>query len=604
MGRIFEPYRIMWCARDLLTSANAGGKRFTLFAVVRPRELSAGQPREKPQFYLPERHLPRTIPARQQAENRRESMSHCRALVILLLIVARTAVAAPTGNARDAFGRAAEADIAIAQAESAVNAGHIDEARSLFRYACQMASDDSDVWHQAARFEVSQARYDAALQLLERALTVDRDNLPALYDRGYVNFLADREEPAKQAFAEYSARAPDDKRPEYFLGLYAFKEDQLSTAQLFFDHARAGEDTVSNYARCYYALVAAQLGQAGAKELAKQAAVSAPTPEWRAKMIAISQDAAPKVARAPWVNGRGVVDVEYDTNASLASTTAAQSPTTSAVGKPVAGFRLAADLRAVFRPVAYEPFTLELEGEFYNATHLSYRSTLAQYDNGGPSAAIRMISRFGGGKVKGEAAVDFTYRDVWFNDYKTHFLTAFGAYPSIGLIFAPRHILYAIGFVETRNFLGSPYPSDHSPYNRDSLTTMAGLLYQVPFSILELVLSAGYDQDNTQGAQYFFRGAHGNAGLRCHILDRVILYGYAAGNYRNYTYSNPSRYEIQGDFGLNVRWNIIKHLAAVASYSYLFNNATARTGTNGAYEPFNDFTYRRHLIMLGIEGYF
>jgi hypothetical protein len=55
---------------------------------------------------------------------------------------------------------------------------------------------------------------------------------------------------------------------------------------------------------------------------------------------------------------------------------------------------------------------------------------------------------------------------------------------------------------------------------------------------------------------------------------------------------------------LNVRWNIISHLAAMAGYSYLFNNATARTGNNGAYQSYPDFTYNRHLVMLGIEGYF
>ncbi len=502
--------------------------------------------------------------------------------------------------AREAFGKTAEADIALAQAEAAATAGNADEARHLFRYARQMNPDDSEVWFQSARFEIDQKNFDAAIALLDQSLTRDRDNFSALYERAYLFFLLGKEDEAKAAFAEYASRVPDDKRPSYFLGVYAFKRDDLKVAQVFFTEASSGTDSVAAYARCYAALIAAQLEQPSAKDLAQQALGTVPTEEWRAKLKPLAEGGGGggSTRRLPWINGVGHIGVEYDTNAPLAPLSAAKSPTTSPVGAPIAGFRLTEDIKLVFRPIAIEPFTLELEGDFYNANHLNKRTELAQYDNGGPAADVRMVTRWGS-KLKFEGSLDLTYRDVWFNDYKQRFLTGLGIFPQAGLLFAPRHFLYAVGMIENRNFHDT---GAQAGYARDGWTTMAGLLYQVPFSILEFNVIAGYDQDNTSGYNYFFQGGHLGGGLRLHALKNLAIYGFAAGNIRSYAQAQPKRLEEQGEFGGNVRWDIIRHLAVIAAYSYLFNNAY--TNTAGKLVDYSAYTYNHHLITFNVEAYF
>lgn len=516
---------------------------------------------------------------------------------------------------REAFARATDGDIAIAEAEQAEQAGKIKDARKLYNLALELNAIDSEVWYQAARFELRQGRKETALKYLEEAIRRDKENLPAAFDRVVLLDELGKADAASAAVNTYVADAPADKRAKYFVGKYALRGGDKSAALAAFADGSSGDDAYAAMSACRRAVLADEAGQDDAGELAKASLARGADDECKPKLVPIAERAASRET-GPWLNGRGTLGFEFDSNASLVSASVANSATVPRQSKPIAGFRLVADLKLTFRPIAREYFTLELEAGFINATHLNDRRRLvlsnpadtgsalvdrglAQFDYGGPSGTLRLVSRFGG-KVKFEVGVDFSARNMWLNAYQKNFVLSLGAYPSAGIIFWPGHVLYAIGMLEYRDFHDRLTSAD--PFNRDSLAVFAGLFYQIPVWIFDGVLTGGFDQDNTKGREFFLRGGHGQVGVRAHVLHNLSLFGFVSANFRVYERATPRRFERRWEYGGNVRWDIINHLALSVQYSYMTNDSTDVTSQPN--QAIDGFTYRRHLVGFNVEGYF
>jgi tetratricopeptide (TPR) repeat protein len=516
---------------------------------------------------------------------------------------------------REAFARATDGDIAIAEAEAAENAGKIEDARKLYKYALQVNAIDSETWYQAARFELRQGKKEAALRYLDEAKKRDAENLPAMFDRIVLLDELGRKADAESAAVEYAKAAPNDVRAQYFLGSAALAKGDKQAASVAFAEGSKGDDRYAALSDCQRAIIANEADESGAGELAKGALARAPNEECKARLTVYAEKASSRET-GPWLNGRGVLGFEFDSNASLVSASVANSLSVPRQSKPIAGFRVIADLKLTFRPIARELFTLELDAGFINATHLNDRRRLvlvdpanpasgttdrglAQFDYGGPSGTIRLVSRFGG-DIKFEVGVDLGARNMWLNAFQKNFVLSLGAYPSAGVIFSPGHVLYALGMIEYRDFHDRLTSTD--PFNRDSLSIFAGLFYQIPVWIFDGIVTGGFDQDNTKGREFFLRGGHGQVGLRAHVLTNLSLFAFVSGNFRVYERATPKRFEKRWEYGGNVRYDVIKHLALTLSYSFMTNDSTDVTSNPN--QVIEGFTYRRHLVSLGVEGYF
>jgi len=551
-----------------------------------------------------------------------------KTLFCLLFVVAALAFASHQSLAanpltREGFLRTVEADIALAEAEAALQKHDIALARKLYRYACELVPEDGNVWYQAAHFELSQGRSAIALNDLNESLKRDPHLITVQYERALLLEQLGRDDEAEKAFADYAAKYPDDGRAAYYLGLHAFKQNHFDAAETWFDKARKGNDATAAYAQSYYALLLGRRIAPETYQTAQAALASAPTPQWRHKLEllsvrSVSPDSNKHQRYLPWLSGYGELTLEFDSNASLTPATIAQTASTGPVYKRIAAFRLIEDTELTFRPIARSYFTLELSGEFVNANHITNRNahiqlgttpaTLAQLDYGGPTVTLNIVSR-SNGKSKVEGGLNAVYRDLFLNNYRSHFLTALGGGLTLGGIFSERHFLYAFANIENRDFIANNPPDKaKDPYDRDGIAYTAGLLYQVPFWWFDAVANINYNNENTgygsrqRGIEYRFQGGRGFFALRLHIKNIITLEGDAAVDVRYYNNAQPRRLEERQEYGANIRWNVIRHFAINAAYNYTRNDAYYY---EGARHPASDpFTYRRHVGSLSLIGHF
>lgn len=528
-----------------------------------------------------------------------------RLLLTTLALCTAFSAAAQTqaGPAAEAFWRSVDADLAIAEAEAAVKQGDVATARKLFKYATELAPADTEIWHQFAAFEHRLKRPEAALPLLEKAVSVDPTNLSAAYDRALTLQQLGKKSEAEAAFQAYRTKNPTDPRAAYHLGVYALDRDDKAGALALFAEARKGDDANAALARANHAVLASQLGDQNASRYALEALPTAPSEEWKQRLLPLAAAAKQESKRQPWINGRGEVALEFDSNAALAPNAAATTAATPPSQRPMSGLRLAADLRFTFRPLAWEFFTLELEAEFVNATNLRLRQYLAQFDYGGPFGTVRLVSRFGG-KLKFETGADFVFRDLWTNTYKDHFMTSYGAYPYFGVLFDNRHVLYALANLEWRDFIkGSPAFASRDPFDRDGLAAGAGVFYQVPIWWFDVILSGGYDQENARGRAYFLQGGRGQLSLRFNWENKLSLTAFGGFAGRVFPRSDLRRFEQRTEFGGSAKYNVIPGYFSIAlNYAFTRNDAFSTVTTPRVRD--DAYTYRRHLVALSFIGTF
>lgn len=515
---------------------------------------------------------------------------------------------------QEKFARSVEADIAVSEAEALASTDP-KEARKLYTYARQTAPDDAEVWFASGRFEAAQNNKDKALGHYAEAMRLKPEHPQAGYERAVLLASLKRDAEAKAAFADLATRFPNDHRPAYYLGMYALQSDDNAAARAYFNKGREGDDTLAAYSRSYHAILQAQAGDVEGANFAKAALPTAPTPALRAALEGLAAGASDSGARyLPWFNMRGEVLTEFDTNASLGAARFAQVNENLLAGVdpndpdavaqlpllqgPQAGLRVTEQVRLVFRPVAKEVFTLELEGEFVNANHVTARDTLARYDFGGPTGTARIYSRLGGPGLKVELGLDLTYRDLWTNLYRSHLLRAYGGTPFIGLVFAPRHGLYALGTVEYRDFEDSSVIGD--PNNRDGLSTSVGLFYTLPVWLFDFVVNGAYDQDNTNGRNFFMRGGRGSVAARFNWKNTIVAMVFGSANLRAYQIAEPRRFEARYEGGAQFRYYPIPYFGIGLNYTYTHNDAQ----NLDAAEAFELFTYRRHVAGLSLIGQF
>ncbi len=564
-------------------------------------------------------------------------------------------VLAAANDPREDFQRAVEADLAVAEA-SALAATRPAEARQLYRYALELAPDDADIYLSAARFERAQGKIDAALKYLELGTAKAPAHAQVPYERALLLMDQKRDDEAKQVLLAYRAVAPHDLRPAYWLGLFALQADQSNEAFAYFEEAQKGEGEPAAYARSYYAILAAARGEKEAASYAARALQTAPTEPLRQRLSLLAEGAVFEVSTTrgerylPWFNTQAQAGIEYDTNAALgvanfadlnaraaqAALDAGQDPANAATYQPPVGAtRLVESARAIFRPVASERFTLEADASFVNANIVTARNTiltsgrsLSSYDYGGPMAAVRFYSRLGSGKTKVELGLDANFRDLWTGTYQSHFLTGWGTRPSVGLIFAPRHRLDAIGAFEFRDFVsGSPPNAQNSPYDRDAFYFSGGLSYNLPVKWFDFTLSGAYDQENAgrkltrrqyvqpangaapepgetrpaeeRGAHYFLHGMRGRLSVRFTFKDKLVANAYGGVNLRWFPFAFPARNERRFEVGAGFRYYFLPYLAAGASVGYMNNAAdNVASGT-----PYPEFTYQGLVVsVLTVSG--
>ncbi len=532
----------------------------------------------------------------------------------VLLLVASQARAAVDG--REAFARSVEADIAITEAETA----DPKNARKLYSYARELLPEDADVWFASARFEQGQKNDELALSYLNKAVALNPVHPLAPFERALLQFQLKKPE-AKANFEAYRVANPLDVRAAHYLGLLALEADDLANAKAQFDVARKGDDRTAAYAAAYHAILAAQLGDKDASTYAADALKVAPTADLKAKLEALaagsSGGSVAEERYMSWVSAALNVTTEFDSNASLAAANfaglnsqvladaeaqgiPADDPSVVAqLQRPRMAARLSQYARLTFRPVASQPFTLELEGEFLNANHLNDRASLARFDYGGPSARAGFVSRFGT-KTQVEFGLDGNYRGTWTNTFRTPLLQSGGGSPFIGLIFWPRHTLYVIGNIEYRSFYdpnaGTDTPSLPAN-NRDGLVYSAGLAYSLPFSIFDAVLNAAYDNEQTRGINFRLNGVRAAAGLRMNYKNMLQAWAIASLNFRFYRLAEPARDERRYEVNVGVRYNIGRYFGLQVYYNYTHNDAATTDGT-----AFDLFVYRRHVVGFTLIG--
>jgi tetratricopeptide (TPR) repeat protein len=532
-----------------------------------------------------------------------------RGFCVVVLLAAPTAWAA---DGKESFQRSVEADIAMAEAESADNPKH---ARDLFTYARELVPDDADVWFHSARFEEKQGNQEKALEYLTKAVALNPQHPLAPFERALLLYTLKRTPEAKAAFEAYRVQSPLDLRAAHYLGLIALEADDFQTAKAEFDVARKGDDRTAAYAAAYFAIVSAQLGDPNAGALAKDALAVAPTPELKQKLEPLALTAAASTTSSgsdrylPWVNLQLTLSTEYDTNVSLGAlsgqNTQQQNATDLTTQQP--GFRFMEDARVIFRPVAGEKFTLELEGDFLNANH--DRESLRRFDFGGPAARGGFSSRFGD-KVKLEFGVDGNYRGTWTNAFKTNLVQAGNGSPFVGVTFWPRHSLYAIGTVEYRNFIDQTLSPPTTVNDRDGMVYSAGLFYQVPFWWFDGIVNAAYDKEQTTGKNFRLNGVRASAALRLSVKDFLTATAYFSINFRWYgealgqlspdgtSYPPFPRNERRYETGVNVRYYPVKYVGIGASYAYTKNDAFESI----THTPYDLYTYQRHVVSLTLSG--
>lgn len=531
----------------------------------------------------------------------------------VLLLAASQARAAVDG--KEAFERSVEADIAISEAESS----EPGNARKLYSYARELLPEDADVWFASARFEQGQKNDELALTYLDKAVALNPTHPLAPFERALLQFQLKKPE-AKASFEAYFAANPLDLRAAHYLGLIALAADDLPAAKAHFDIARKGDDRTAAYAAAYHAILAAQLGDKDASTYAADALKVAPTPDLKAKLQVLasgSSGGASEERYMPWVSMQLNVTTEFDSNASLAAANfaglnsqviadaeaqgiPADDPSVVAqLQRPRMAARLSEYARVTFRPVASQPFTLELEGEFLNANHLNDRAALARFDYGGPSARAGFVSRFGS-KTQVEFGVDAAYRGTWTNAFRTPLLHSGGGSPFVGLIFWPRHSLYLIGNIEYRDFFdanaGTATPSQPAN-NRDGLVYSAGMAYSLPFSIFDALVNAAYDNEQTSGNNFKLHGVRAVAGVRMNYQNMLQAWALASLNFRFYRFAEPARDERRYEVNVGVRYNIVRYFGLQVYYNYTHNDAATTDGT-----AFDLFVYRRHVAGLTLIG--
>ncbi|MCC6811084.1 MAG: hypothetical protein IT381_26885 [Deltaproteobacteria bacterium] len=515
---------------------------------------------------------------------------------------------------KEAFERSVEADIAIAEAEQTED---VKAARNLYAYARELVPDDADVWFASARFEEAQNNQDLALQHLNRAVQLNPAHPLAPYERALLLYTMKRATEAKMAFEGYLEKNPIDLRAAHYLGLIALESDDYPTAKARFDAARKGDDVTAAYAAAYHAIVAAQLDDPQAGSYAKEALPIAPTPELKAKLQPLAglatsggESSAGADRYMPWFNVRLDFATEYDTNVSIGAASAAglnstvlqnapdpNDPDVQAqlLPEPRSGFRFVENLRATFRPVASEKFTLEIEGEFLNANH--DRASLRGFDFGGPAARVGFFSGFGD-KVKLEFGVDANYRGTWTAAFRTHLIESIGGAPFVGVSFWPRHSLYLVGNVEFRSFIDPRLSPPTTANDRDGMIYSGGLYYSVPFWWFDASASAAYDNEHTTGKNFRLHGARASAILRFRYKELLSIGAVGSLNFRFYSQATPIRAEQRYEVALNVRYNIVRYFGIQASYTYTHNDAFQ----NGDRTPYDLYTYRRHVVGLTLIG--
>lgn len=532
-----------------------------------------------------------------------------------------TSHAALAADAKEAFQRSVEADIAIAEAEQAQNPKH---ARDLFAYARELMPDDADVWFQSARFELGQNNQTTALAYLDKAVKLNPQHPLAPYDRAVLLYTMKKTPEAKAAFEQYRQDNPIDTRAAHYLGLIALEADDDKTAQAQFDVARKGDDRTAAFAAAYFAIVSAQLGDKNAGTYAAEALRVAPTQDLKQQLEPLALTATGgggggSERYLPWINLQLNVSMEYDSNAALAAANfarlnsqAIERGEEASYTAPINAARLTEDFRFVFRPVASEPITFELEADFINANHLNSRRTgadygqddnLARFDYFGPTATARFYSRFGvGEKLKLDFGVDGSYRGTWIggNPSPRHLLNSGALAPFFGFSFWPRHVLYATGNFEYRDFVaeGLSPSSLRDPNNRDGFVYSGGLYYQVPFWLIDGILAAAYDREHTFGTNFRLNGVRASAALRLNWENKLVATAFASINFRFYRQAEPARDERRYETGVTVRYNPIPYFGVQVNYTYTQNDAVY-AATRAAYE---DLTYKRHVVGLTLIG--
>jgi hypothetical protein len=156
--------------------------------------------------------------------------------------------------------------------------------------------------------------------------------------------------------------------------------------------------------------------------------------------------------------------------------------------------------------------------------------------------------------------------------------------------------------IEWREFIDGNASRDPL-LDRTGMSYLGGLMYQVPVSIIDVILNAAYQQDSTKGTEYFMKGALGSVALRAYLLkDKLWLKAYASLNVRDFAKAEPTRLEVMDEFGGNLRWNMTRNLALDLSYSFTRNDAS-NTGVTPR-QPYPEFSYRRNLATLGFIAAF
>lgn len=513
------------------------------------------------------------------------------------------------------FNQAVESDLLISRAQAAARLGQDDEARQLFAKAREAKPDSAEIWHQSAQFELTRSKFEEALAFLERAMTLAPTEQAFLYDKIYALISLQRDDEATLLLNTLRLQKSKDVRAEYYLGLLAVKHNEWESAKTRFERVKESPDSIAAYAKAFYAVCLQQLGDdKSATVAAKEALVSAPTEEWRKRLSVMASTPTPSVKKAvvagasdeksaEWFFVRGMVAFEFDSNVTLTPNNAANIASIGPVKKALPGGRMVTNALVLFRPVDRPYVTLELEGQFVNATHLNNRKQLGLYDYGGIVATVREYTQVGKGKIKGDFGLDFTFRDLYTNAYQSHLMTAYQLLPHAGVFFNERHFLMAYAAFEYRDFItGNPVKSERSIYDRDGWVYGATLAYQVPVSIVDFVLNLGYDQEKTAGQEYALLGAHGQFMTRVTIKKKITLDAQISFNARAYNQALLPRLEQRFEVGANVRWDIMKYCALKLGYSYMQNDASLFSALWK--EPYDLFAYRRHLVSLGFLAWY